>query len=274
MKKITSFLMMVLFSVVTFAQAVNPITSLDQLKNDAVYTLRSERCFLLYTSEMPNMLCTSTGSQVPASAKEYNPADPNQQFKIEQHDGKYYLFSVGANKYVNQDGNFGAFNDAAVLTIREQNPGAEYAWYMQLNDYGMNTQISGQSNTGIFVNSWTTADAGNIFEIADIDVSNIDPYEAPYNALSAKYDAITTAIDIEELKAGVNVGTFYGNYKQDITDYFLAKNATVESVIVTYNAGGGLASVKETFATVDELNALTDSYQQAYDSLRDRKSVV
>ena len=268
MKKITSFLMMVLFSVVTFAQAVNPITSLDQLKNDAVYTLRSERCFLLYTSEMPNMLCTSTGSAVPASAKEYNPADPNQQFRIEQHDGNYYLFSVGANKYVNQDGNFVAINEAAVVTIREQNPGAEYAWYMQLNDYGMNSQIANQTQSGIILNSWTTPDAGNVFEIADIDVSNIDPFEAPYNALSSKYDAITNAIDIEELKAGVNVGTSYGNYKQDITDYFLEKNAAVESVIVTYETGGGLASVKETFATVDELNALTDSYQQAYDSLR------
>ena len=268
MKKITSFLMMVLFSVVTFAQAVNPITSLDQLKNDAVYTIKSARCFLLYTSELPNMLCTSTGSQVPASAKEYNPADANQQFRIEQHDGNYYLFSIGANKYVNQDGNFVAFNEAAVVTIREHAPGEEYAWYMQLNDYGMNSQIANQTSTGIILNSWTTPDAGNVFEIADIDVSNIDPFEAPYNALSSKYDAITNAIDIEELTAGVNVGTFYGNYKQDITDYFLAKNAAVESVIVTYNTGGGLASVKETFATVEELNALTDSYQQAYDSLR------
>ena len=268
MKKITSFLMMVLFSVVTFAQAVNPITSLDQLKNDAVYTIKSSRCFLLYTSELPNMLCTSTGSQVPASAKEYNPADANQQFRIEQHDGNYYLFSIGANKYVNQDGNYVAFNEAAVLTIREQAPGEAYAWYMQLNDYGMNSQIANQTSTGIILNSWTTPDAGNVFEIADIDVSNIDPFEAPYNALSSKYDAITNAIDIEELKEGVNVGTFYGNYKQDITDYFLAKNAAVESVIVTYNTGGGLASVKETFATVEDLNALTDSYQQAYDSLR------
>ncbi|MBO5871405.1 MAG: hypothetical protein J6Q75_02020, partial [Bacteroidaceae bacterium] len=40
------------------------VTELSQLSNEKVYTIRSERAFLLFSDKMPNQLCSSTGKSV------------------------------------------------------------------------------------------------------------------------------------------------------------------------------------------------------------------
>ena len=88
-----------------------------------------------------------------------------QQFQIIKNGNNLYLFSVGAQKYVGANGNM---EDAAktVLNITKVD-NASYPWKMCLGSQGMNTQNSGQHNTGILVDSWTTTDAGNCFSIEE-----------------------------------------------------------------------------------------------------------
>jgi hypothetical protein len=139
------------------------VTDLSQLDNDKVYTIRSERAFLLFSDKMPGELCSSTGKSV--GSVTYSLTDPNLQFSIQKDGSSYYLFSVGAQKYVGQNG---AYTDApsAALTI-EKLDNASYPWKMCVGGQGLNTQAPGQTNSGIAVNSWTTTDPGNCFFIEE-----------------------------------------------------------------------------------------------------------
>ena len=273
MRKITSFLMMVLFSVVAFAQgSVKPITSLDELSNEGVYTIKSKRCVLLFNPNFTGSLATTNGKAWTGTAglDGYDPANTNMHFRIEQKDGSYYLFSVGANKYVAMgEGNLSRFVDepTQALTITESGD-AEYPWMLKFADNQIfNSQDPGQTDAGIMIDSWSTKDNGNVYEIAEIDVTNVDPFEAPYNALSTTYDRISGSIDVDDLREGKNVGTSYANYKEDIAAYFIKKTEAVEDVIAGYATQDGLAYVKTQFATTEDLNKFTAEYSHAYDSL-------
>ena len=104
MRKFTFFLSLVVAFITATAQEVT-VTSLDQLSNDKTYFIESARCFLMNnTTANAAGISTSTAKNLGTSTvtKDWN--DANQQFKIEQIDGNYYLYSVGAAKYVTKDG--------------------------------------------------------------------------------------------------------------------------------------------------------------------------
>jgi hypothetical protein len=128
------------------------VTSLSDLINDKVYTLRSERAFLLYCEAegVADKLCTSTGKSV--GTVEYALDNPALHFRIEKQGDNYYLYSVGAGQYVDANGRYEAQANT-VLTM--ENVGGEYPWKLCLGGNGMNTQIPGQANEGIMVNGWT-----------------------------------------------------------------------------------------------------------------------
>ena len=139
------------------------VTDLSQLDNEKVYTLTSARAFLLYSDAVPNKICSSTGRAVGTVAA--NNADPNQQFRIEKKGDNYYLFSVGADKYVSSNGAYEA-SASTVLKI-EKVDDANYPWKLILGTNGMNSQVSGQTPEGIIVNNWTTTDPGNKYCIEE-----------------------------------------------------------------------------------------------------------
>ena len=160
MRKI-SFMLVALFCTLFAAQA-EIVTDLSQLDNVNTYTLRSERAFLLYSSKKTGELCASTGSEVGGVV--YNADDVNQQFRIENINGKYYLYSVGAGKYVGKDGKY---TGTASSELKITSVGGDYAWKLQIDNQGMNSQIAGQSASGIMVNNWTSTDAGNCYQISE-----------------------------------------------------------------------------------------------------------
>ena len=159
-KTILSIIALLCTSVAVWADKV---TDLSQLDNDKVYAIRSERAFLLYSEKKPGEVCSSTGKSV--GSVTYSLTDPNLQFSIQKEGSKYYLFSVGAQKYV---GTNGAYTDAAsaALTI-EKVDNATYPWKMCVGGQGLNTQAPNQTESGIAVNSWTTTDPGNCFYIEE-----------------------------------------------------------------------------------------------------------
>ena len=94
----------------------------------------------------------------------YSLTDPHLQFRIEKKDDKYYLYSVGAQKYVSGNGNY---EDNASTVLKMENVGGAYPWKLILGSNGMNSQDGGQTDSGIVINSWTTTDAGNCYQIVE-----------------------------------------------------------------------------------------------------------
>ena len=142
------------------------VTDLAQLGNSKLYTIASARCFLLYSSKssLSNKLCTSSGSALGNVTRDIN--DLNQLFQIVKEGDAYYLYSVGAGKYINKDGNYtNSKSDALTL----EHVGGTYPWKLCLGGNGMNSQESGQFDNGIVVNSWTDTDAGNCYKIVEIE---------------------------------------------------------------------------------------------------------
>ena len=139
------------------------VTELSQLSNDKVYTIRSERAFLLYSDKVPNQLCSSTGKSV--GSVSYSLSDPNLQFNIQKNGDNYYLYSVGAQKYVGASGNYTA-NTSAVFKL-EKVSNASYPWKLRIGDQVMNSQSPNQNNAGILIDNWTTTDAGNCYYIEE-----------------------------------------------------------------------------------------------------------
>ena len=153
------------------------VTSLSDLSNDKVYTLRSARAFLLHSEAegVADKLCTSTGSWV--GTVEYALGNPALHFRIEKQGDNCYLYSVGAGKYVDAEGRYEAQANT-VLTM--ENVGGDYPWKLCLGGNGMNTQVPGQTSEGIMVNWWTTTDEGNCFQIVEAvtPVITLDKYVA------------------------------------------------------------------------------------------------
>ena len=160
---------MLFFAVVSAAFA--QITDLNQLSNEKTYFIKSARCFLTYSSAHTGNLATSNGTTVLAEEKVENPVENvNQQFKILNEGGSYYLYSVGAEKYVDKSGNYvdtPTANDA--LTITNIGSGSSYPWKILIGGNGLNSQDPNQTEAGVVVNSWTDTDAGNCFKITAIE---------------------------------------------------------------------------------------------------------
>ena len=161
MRKI-SLMLVALFCTLFAAQAQTLVTDLSQLDNGNTYTVQSKRAFLLYSSAKSSEICSSTGTAV--GSVEYNLDDVNQQFRIEKNGADYYLYSVGAGKYV---GTNGKYTEEASVALKLENVGGDYPWKLQIGEQGMNTQVANQWGSGIMVNSWKTTDEGNCFQIAE-----------------------------------------------------------------------------------------------------------
>ena len=162
------------------------VTDLSQLDNDKVYFIKSARAFLLYSEANAGKLSASTGKTVGSVTEDL--ADPNQQFQIIKNGANYYLFSVGAQKYVGTGGNLEDKASATLTFSKESN--ANYPWKMCVGGQGLNSQEKGQTNEGIIVNGWTTTDPGNCYYIEEAI-----PMEKTY---------VITVLGTEDAAAGVS----------------------------------------------------------------------
>ena len=224
MRKIS--LMLLTFFCMIFAMQAQQVTSLSQLSNNKVYTLRSARAFLLYSSKVSGEIASSTGKLVGTVTQ--NPEDPNQQFRIEKQGSNYYLYSVGAGKYVGSNGGFSA-SPSAALSL--QNIGGSYPWKLTIGGNGMNSQESGQMDAGIVVNSWTTTDAGNCYIIEE--------------GVAPSSDFSVSVLGTEDAAAGVVInGTEYKNGDKFTVDFVLKRSHlkanAVEGKIATAYVDGSV----------------------------------
>ena len=143
------------------------VTNLLQLSNDKVYTLRSKRAFLFYKEGM-DKLCSSNGTGVGTVTFDKN--HPNQQFRIEKSGDNYYLYSVGAGRYLSKDGSYveTATHALSLNDVSATRP--DYPWQLALDGNELNSQDGGQADIGILFEDYNTADDGNCYKI---EVGNI-----------------------------------------------------------------------------------------------------
>ncbi len=260
MKKIF-FLMLALLGCTVQGWA-DKVTDLSQLDNDKVYVISSERAFLLYSDKVPGELCSSTGKSVGSVTASLT--DPAQQFRIEKNGNNYYLFSVGAQKYVSSNGSYEA-TASTVLKI-EKVDNTSYPWKLCLGNNGMNSQNPNQANSGILVNSWTTTDAGNCYYIEEaipedkvynVVVLGTDNAEAGFTYGETTYkngatietkDVIkasdVTAVVVEGMFAIVNVSgmNIYVSYLENGTKFYTIQggHGGYVSMNSDYTSGGNL----------------------------------
>lgn len=198
-----------------FASAwADRVTDLSQLSNDKVYTLTSARAFLLYSENLPNQICSSTGTNVGTVTAD--PTDPAQQFRIEKHGENYYLFSVGAGKYVSSNGDYEE-SPASVLAFTATS-NATYPWKLTIGGNGMNSQETGQMPAGIVINSWTTEDPGNRYYIEETIVDRT---------------YIVTVLGTDDAAAGITYGEQQYVNGSQINATGVIKSADVQANAVT-----------------------------------------
>ena len=162
MKKIYLVLFTLLCTV--FAAQAAKVTDLSQLSDDKIYTIRSERSFLLYAN---NTLATGNGQSVNATR---NPKDPSQQFQIKKSGSTYLLYSVGASKYVMVNAkNTVTWNATRGSNVAITSTGnAAYPWKIKIGNFYLNSQDAGQTATGLVIDEWSTTDAGNSYVIEEV----------------------------------------------------------------------------------------------------------
>ena len=256
MKKI--FLMLVSLLCAFAVQAeTKTVTELSQLSNDKVYTIRSARAFLMYSSAsgVSGQICSSTGKAVGTVTQD--PYDVNQQFRIESKSGSYYLYSMGAEKYVDKNGNYSATaTDAMTIT----NLGGTYPWKLLIGGNGMNSQEPGQMDAGIVVNNWTTTDPGNCYIIDEVITG---PKDYAVEILGTDDAAAGVVYEGTEYKDGGTFSTEAVVKKSDLTANAVAGKFAVitldgTTVYVSYfdedtkfytiqNGKGGYVSVNPTY---------------------------
>ena len=177
------------------------VTDLVQLSNEKVYTLSSARAFLFYSPDFSKIV-SSNGKTV--GSVTLDKTNPNHQFRIEKKGDNYYLYSVGAEKYVAKDGSFVATaTDALTLTDVSANR-PNYPWQLALGGNGMNSQDSGQTNEGIVFNSYNTTDDGNCYKI---EVGVPKSYEYTIHVLGAGDATVTVTYNGKEYQNGDTFAT-------------------------------------------------------------------
>ena len=257
MRKI-SLMLVTLFCTLFAAQAQTIVTDLSQLDNGNTYTIQSKRAFLLYSAAVSGEICSSNGNSVGSVA--FNNEDLNLQFRIEKEGSNYYLYSVGAGKYVGANGQY---TSSASAAMKIENVGGDYPWKLQIGNQGMNTQIKGQSTSGIMVNSWTTTDEGNCFQIAEavvnaktytIDVLGADNGGVTYEGQAytdgqtfeakklKKKDLTATAVEGKFTVVNIEGTTVYVSYMDATTQFYTIRggHGGYASLAEGYTEGGNL----------------------------------
>ena len=154
MKRFTSFMLMLLCAVTTmFAQTLPATNKAFKVENNrGALAINNDGTALIGT---PNVAIADVAQK---------------NFAFVQHDGKVYLYSVWASKFVNKDCSLTNSQPVDAITVENVADGKFFFKYD--NAHNVNLGGSGQ----IAVNDWGTKDAGNQFTL--VENGDFDPTAA------------------------------------------------------------------------------------------------
>ncbi len=192
MKKAYTILLMLLLSMSTWAQS---ISSLSQLNPNKKYLLENANGYgyAVYNPDISDRDVMLAGIQVPHSMgvandlyyNEVDPLNPNNQWRIEAEGGKFYLYNLGAKRYMTDlttSGNwwgesidFGSFyfsEEKADFDIFDMGEG-QWAFRMTQAAESFNAHqkfLCAASHSGAPMAAWTADDAGSVWFIKEVIV--------------------------------------------------------------------------------------------------------
>ena len=242
MKKFT-FLCALLFSFCGIMTA-QQVTSVDQLSNSKVYTMSSSRGYWM-----------SGDTQLANGGTSISEDNPTAyQFGFYQAaDGNYYLYSVTAGKFVVADGDGeGVFKYSIESPMTFVTDGVtEGCFLIQLGDYTMNFGGSKE----VAINSWNTADDGNILTIMEAGDIEESVMQAAYDAVSgfgAAVEALENAISALE---GIEIGDGLNQYSVEGATAEEV-SAAIESAKTLYESISDDTSIESVTAATTELTEI------------------
>ena len=187
----------------TPALPYTPITETSELANDKVYVIIPQdngRGYFYANATSPNLTSTvKAGVDKDVTSKD-------QQFAIVSHNGKSYLYSLGADKFVHDAG--GSFAEMSTVPASSVTLTKEASGYfsIKLNGTECINISNGYDYAGVL--NWNDLDAGNQFEVAAVNDEVFDPstvlvmiqnYEGALEAEAAlaAYDGVGYPVDSE-----------------------------------------------------------------------------
>lgn len=195
-------------AVATYENAIpalpyTPITETSELANDKVYVIIPQdngRGYFYANATSPNLTSTvKAGVDKDVTSKD-------QQFAIVSHNGKSYLYSLGADKFVHDAG--GSFAEMSTVPASSVTLTKEASGYfsIKLNGTECINISNGYDYAGVL--NWNDLDAGNQFEVAAVNDEVFDPstvlvmiqnYEGALEAEAAlaAYDGVGYPVDSE-----------------------------------------------------------------------------
>jgi len=243
MKKIYFFFMLMVMSV-SGAFAQEPIAKLSELSNAKAYTIASSRCGLQVIKD-GTCLYTTTGTAT--GIVEFNEKDPNQHFALINGGKNFFLYSVGASKFVDKSGKLTdeVTSDVAINVVETGDENFAFNLNWGSSNY-LNTQEPGNFATGYIIDSWSTLDNGNKFQI--IEAADFNDAEAIKKA--------------QAFDGNIVVSTVTYIYKcdgEEVTSYTKVTKG-VAPFTVTYDAPASPIGVTCSDATPEskEINADTE----------------
>lgn len=135
------------------------VTDLSQLSNEKAYMVTNVRRTWMFTDE--------------AMGSSQNPNKDNayQQVAFINHENNFYIYSVGAKKYLNPDNTLTNEEPTPVQIVATED--ANYPWFFKFDDeHNININGAGQ----VLIDTWTYMDDGNKNKL--MEAGDFDPTEA------------------------------------------------------------------------------------------------
>ena len=165
------------------------VTTLGDFSNQKAYQVTNARRTWMFTDEAMGT------SQNPNKENAY------QQVAFINHDNNFYIYSVGAKKYLNPDN---TLTDAEPTPVQIVETGdANYPWFFKFDDeHNININGSGL----VLIDTWTAMDDGNKNKV--MEAGDFDPTEA-----LAVFNDMTELPDGDYYVRNVATGQYmgYGN---------------------------------------------------------------
>ncbi len=231
MRKFTLILSLLVAMVTT---AMAQITSVEQFSNNKCYTIavaESSRGTWYYNPNDPTGLY-STGKL----GISVDPTDVNQQFAFINYNGNYYLYSVGAKKFVDKTPNgYTTLSEYPGSTVTlDATTGDSWSTshpvVVSLN--GSHIGVSNNYEYGVITFYNSTNDGGNCVAINEVEGKTFDP-SAAISAIEEYLNAEAAKEYVTAVEDFTNNGiyTFVSNrsenaymmYDASVTDYFISQ---------------------------------------------------
>ena len=250
MKKQLFFCSLALASSLTaMAEVGDPVTDLSQLSNDKCYTIApagTERGTWTYSADYPDYLVSTL-----KTSEEVNTSNSNQQFAfLKSSSGKYYIYSVGGDKFLYYANNNLVGLSASVTSVAYEanviksthDNAANYPWVaalnggtQQMNLCNPNGVAAGQPGV-VFYNF--SNDPGNAISITE--AGTFDPTEAlkaidVYENSAIKQQAQSILDCYDDTKANY-VGAYSKESIEALKTAVNDASATVKSITAAINA--------------------------------------